>query len=274
MTVRYRNMTANELPLVLDWAAAEGWNPGLDDATPFYRADPQGFFVAKSDGKIVAAISVVNHNPDLAFLGLYLCRSEFRGRGIGFGLWQHALSHAGTRTVGLDGVAAQQANYARSGFVLVGSTSRYSGRLAGRPDRIIRCADTNDHAAILQLDANANGYARPEFLGAWLLPSTTRTTLIDTEMQGFVTIRKCREGAKIGPLVAPDADRALVLAQAALSVCPADSVAIDLPDSAVGFRARLIAHGFSPGFSTARMFRGPAPVAGPNLQAIATMEVG
>ncbi len=28
-----RAMNAQEAALALDWAAAEGWNPGLDDAT-------------------------------------------------------------------------------------------------------------------------------------------------------------------------------------------------------------------------------------------------
>ncbi|MCB1350353.1 MAG: GNAT family N-acetyltransferase, partial [Maritimibacter sp.] len=82
---------ADEIGTVLDWAAAEGWNPGLDDAAAFFAADPEGFFVTERDGAPVAAISVVNHAPDMAFLGLYLCRPEWRGQGIGFALWQHAL---------------------------------------------------------------------------------------------------------------------------------------------------------------------------------------
>ena len=40
MTVRL--MTLADLAMVLDWAAAEGWNPGLDDAAAFLAADPEG----------------------------------------------------------------------------------------------------------------------------------------------------------------------------------------------------------------------------------------
>ena len=98
-----RNADLSELETVLDWAAAEGWNPGLADAEAFYTADPQGFFVAEADGAPVAAISVVNHDAKNAFLGLYICKPEVRGQGIGFALWQHALRHAGDRSVGLDG---------------------------------------------------------------------------------------------------------------------------------------------------------------------------
>src|SRR3712207_6914266 len=32
---------------ILDWAAAEGWNPGLRDADAFWAADPDGFMLAE-----------------------------------------------------------------------------------------------------------------------------------------------------------------------------------------------------------------------------------
>ncbi len=60
MSVTHRRMTKADLGLVLDWAAAEGWNPGLDDTAPFHAADPDGFFIAVEDEKILAAISVVD----------------------------------------------------------------------------------------------------------------------------------------------------------------------------------------------------------------------
>ena len=71
---RTRRMTLADLETVLEWAADEGWNPGVEDAEAFLAADPEGFFVTEDDGVPVAAISVVNHSPDFAFLGLYLCR--------------------------------------------------------------------------------------------------------------------------------------------------------------------------------------------------------
>jgi hypothetical protein len=38
-----RTMTRSELDLTVDWAAAEGWNPGLDDAECFFQTDSSGF---------------------------------------------------------------------------------------------------------------------------------------------------------------------------------------------------------------------------------------
>src|SRR5690606_13652022 len=35
------------LSMLLDWAHAEGWNPGLHDALAYHATDPGGFLVAR-----------------------------------------------------------------------------------------------------------------------------------------------------------------------------------------------------------------------------------
>ena len=37
-----RTMSRDEVALAVDWAAQEGWNPGLHDAQTFRVADPGG----------------------------------------------------------------------------------------------------------------------------------------------------------------------------------------------------------------------------------------
>ena len=96
--------------IVREWAAAEGWNPGLDDAPAFFAQDPEGFFLGRVDGEPVSAISVVNYSDAYAFLGFYLVRPDLRGLGHGLATWRAGLAHAGDRTVGLDGVPDQQDN--------------------------------------------------------------------------------------------------------------------------------------------------------------------
>ncbi|OCX66807.1 GNAT family N-acetyltransferase [Thioclava sp. SK-1] len=273
----YRTATAQELTQILQWARAEGWNPGLDDATAFYAADPIGTFVAEVDETIIAAITVVNHNDDFAFLGLYLCQPDWRGKGIGFALWSFALDHAQSRIVGLDGVAAQQANYAKSGFVRQGATRRYCGHIAPEPGLGIRRISPGDIPACLTLDTASNGFARPDFMTAWLTETDSRYTVVLDHGQGpdgLATIRRCEDGVKIGPVIAPDTDSAMTLIRAALHECPAQTLYLDLPDVAHGLAARLHVLGFKVTFETARMYRGTAPLPGPHLHAIATMELG
>jgi predicted N-acetyltransferase YhbS len=273
----FRTATLSDVALMLDWAAAEGWNPGLDDAAAFHATDPEGFFVAETGGAPVAAISVVNHSDSFAFLGFYICRPDWRGKGIGFALWQHALAHAGDRTVGLDGVADQEANYARSGFVRVGASVRFEGQLIPETSPRARPVTDDDHEALAVLDAEANGVTRTSFLVGWISDTATRRSLVletGNEVTGFATIRACRDGVKIGPIVAPSVSDALTLSRAALVQLRASRVVIDVPSTNTALTGALRAEGFTDTFATARMYRGAAPAMTQNLQAIATMEAG
>ena len=54
-----RAMTRQDLDRAINWAAAEGWNPGLKDADCFQAADPMGFLVGRLGGEPIASISVV-----------------------------------------------------------------------------------------------------------------------------------------------------------------------------------------------------------------------
>ncbi|MBE3638384.1 GNAT family N-acetyltransferase [Mangrovicoccus algicola] len=278
--MRFRTAaTPAEIALVLDWARAEGWNPGLEDAAAFHAADPGGIFLAEQDGAPVAAISVINHSDTFAFLGLYLCLPAFRGRGIGHALWTHALAHAGERTVGLDGVAAQEANYARSGFVRQGATLRMAGPAPIGEAPGLRPAGGTDLAAIAALDLAATGVARPRFLAAWLMQARSRRSIVldrDGRVAGVATARLCGEGCKIGPVIAPDADAAWTLIAGAAAALSAQRVILDVPEWQDALTGRLAAAGFATTFATARMYRGPAPApaAGGTQHAIATMELG
>ena len=276
--MKMRTMTPADLDLAIDWAAGEGWNPGLEDAAAFWAADPDGFFVTERDGAPIAAISVVNLDPGFAFLGLYICRPEWRGQGIGMALWQHALRHAGNRTIGLDGVAAQQANYAKSGFARTGATRRLEGTVGHEDSADIRMMTPADLPALLALDERANGYARPTFLTGWVAPLETRRTLVLEGADGpagFATIRRCRSGAKIGPVVAPDADAALRLIRAAAGLFPdTGPVIVDVPDSNKALGQRLAEAGMVETFATARMYKGTPPPATALLHAPATLELG
>lgn len=276
--IRHRRMELGDLVTVLGWAAAEGWNPGQEDAAAFLAADPDGFFLAEEDGRPVAAISVVAHSDAMAFLGLYLCVPDRRGRGIGKALWDHALTHAGARTVGLDGVPDQQANYAASGFVTAGATRRFEGAWPARPDPAIGPAEPEELPALIALDAAALGYAKPSFLRSWCAPTPTRRTLVQRGAPGpagFATWRRCGHGVKIGPLVAGDPAGALALIGAvAAETGEAGPLVLDVPDAQGALTDACRAAGMACSFTTARMYRGPAPQAGPQVAAAGTLELG
>ena len=127
-------MSPVDIDRAVEWAAAEGWNPGLSDASCFATVNPGGFIGCWLEDWMIASISVINYSPSFAFLGFYIVEAPYRGQGYGYRLWRHAVQHAGERLVGLDGVFAEQNNYRRSGFELAHRNVRYGGCLPANLD--------------------------------------------------------------------------------------------------------------------------------------------
>ena len=268
---RFRTAKRDELDRILDWAAAEGWNPGLGDAAAFWAADPEGFFIALDGDQPVAAISVVNHSDTFAFLGLYIVTPPYRGRGIGYGLWQDALAHAGNRTIGLDGVPEQQANYEVSGFRQAGGTTRYSAKVAAQASTKIRLATKADIPALNAKEAAATGIEKHSYLSTWFTNTKDRKTIVADH--GFCTIRQCKDGAKIGPLLASDPQTAHQLIQHAASLF-GPMVTVDVPNASTQLSTLAEDLGMEAGFQTARMYLGKAPVQIAKLFAVTSLELG
>jgi hypothetical protein len=80
-TFTIRTMRPAEISLVVDWAAAEGWNPGAADAACFASVDAEGFLIGELDGTPAATVSCVNYDERFAFLGFYIVRADLRGKG-------------------------------------------------------------------------------------------------------------------------------------------------------------------------------------------------
>lgn len=277
-SLRIAPMTPGDLGTAIDWAAAEGWNPGLEDAAAFLAADPAGFLMGWLADEPVTAISVVRHSDSFGFLGFYLCRPEFRGGGYGMTTWVTGMDHLGARTVGLDGVPAQQSNYESSGFSLAHHTRRHSGNVRGVAHEGVRRATARDIPVMLELDRRIGGADRVPYFSAWVGAAETRLTLV-AEEQGQIsaigTIRTCREGHKIGPLFAPDADLARRLIESLVAAADAQAIMIDVPDpnaDGVELAGEL---GLEPVFSCARMYRGAAPARDlPRIFGETTFELG
>ncbi|MEH3148409.1 MAG: GNAT family N-acetyltransferase [Methylobacterium frigidaeris] len=257
-----RTMSPEDLALVLDWAAAEGWNPGLSDAAAFHAADPGGFLVAVDGDVPVGAISVVAYGEAFGFLGLYLVRPDRRGQGVGTALWTAGLARLGARGVGLDGVVAQQANYARSGFAALHRTLRVSGVPDLPAGPAAQPWDGAGFSEIAAFDAEHFGAPRDAFLRGWLAAPGHRVAVSrrDGRIDGYGVVRPCREGFKVGPLFAASRPTAEDLfAALAAGAGPGATLVLDVPEPNRDGLALARAHGLTPAFETARMVRGPAP---------------
>ncbi|MBC5781693.1 GNAT family N-acetyltransferase [Ramlibacter sp. USB13] len=275
-----RTMTRDEVAQAIDWAAQEGWNPGLHDHETFHAADPGGFFVGLLDDEPVASLSVVKYGARFAFLGLYIVRPGFRGRGLGWALWQHGMGTAAGRRVGLDGVVAQQDNYRKSGFALAWRNVRYEGRggPAMAPDARLHRLDSLPFESVRACDQPFFPAERGAFLAGWLRQAdATGLGWVEAgAMRGFGVIRACRRGWKIGPLVADtEAIADALFAGLASHAAPEEPVYLDIPEPNAAALALTRRHGMRMVFETARMYTGQAPaVPMDRLYGITSFELG
>jgi RimJ/RimL family protein N-acetyltransferase len=260
-----RPLRPEEVGLALDWAAAEGWNPGLSDGPCFLTQDPEAFLLVEVEGEPAAVISAARYGAGFGFIGFYICRPGMRGQGHGWAVWQAAMQRLQGQLIGLDGVVAQQENYQRSGFALAWRNIRYQAEQALAPEAsqegVIPAAGL-PLAEIAALDSRAFPAPRDGFWGAWIAaPGHVALALRrGTRLSGFAVLRPCRSGAKIGPLLAEDPDAARTLFAALLARAPVGPVALDLPEPNADARAMAEAAGMAPVFETARMYAGgPAP---------------
>jgi hypothetical protein len=241
------------------WAAAEGWNPAPDDAQRFLAADPGAFLATERDGEIVATVSCALHSDSFAFIGFYIVRDGLRGSGLGHPLFTRALERAGERVVGLDGVLEQQGSYERRGFVVAHRNVRWRVRGGGeRPEGLgdLGSIDADELAAY---DEAVAGYPRPRFLRAWTSRPEGHALAVtrDRSLAGYGIVRACRDGMKIGPLFADDAQAAETLLRGLLAAAgEGTDVFIDMPAANPHAERLRESRAMEPAFETARMYRG------------------
>ncbi|SDB07075.1 GNAT family N-acetyltransferase [Bauldia litoralis] len=257
-----RPASRQDLATMTDWAATEGWNPGLHDADAFFPTDPEGFLIGWLGDKPVTCISVVAYDDAYGFLGFYIAHPDHRGQGHGIATWNAGIERLGKRTIGLDGVVDQQPNYARSGFNLAQRNVRFAGVPGLEPagdHPLVELADLSPDLSAY--DADLVPAPRDGFLRHWVNPEHRRTLgyVEDGRIRGYGTIRPCREGHKIGPLFADTPTVAEALFNGLVGPEGGGAVMIDVPEpngEAVALAGRL---GLQPVFETARMYRGAAP---------------
>ncbi len=250
--------------IAVEWAAKEGWNPGLHDTPCFYATDSNGFLIGFLGDEPVSCISAVAYDQNFAFLGFYIVKPEYRGKGYGLKLWNTAMAYLQTRNIGLDGVVEQQANYKKSGFKLAYSNIRYEGTAKPTAERFPELVSLSEvpFDDIARYDAGLFPAPRPQFLQRWVKQpeSLALAALHDGKVSGYSVIRKCRNGYKIGPLFADTTDLANKLFLALNNyVDPETKIYLDTPE--VNLAAVQLAenHGMKKVFGTARMYTKSQP---------------
>ena len=278
--VQFRVMTRAEVSTAVAWAAAEGWNPGLSDAECFYPVDPDGFFCAEADGKIVGTVSMVNYNDRFSFAGFYVVDPAYRAHGIGMELYHHSLRHAGSRIVGADGVVAMVEKYQKDGGLFLHyNNARYEGIGGGAdPEGLTPIRDV-DFGMLADYDAVHFPAPRERFLRCWICQKGHYgLAQLDSngKIAGYGVRRICQKGYKIGPLFARDQATAERILDGLVSGIPGEQFYLDIPVPNVAAVALVQDRKMTPVFFTARLYstRDPIPLPLDEIFGVTTFELG
>ena len=273
-----RNIFNNELQKVTDWAKLEGFAPGFDDISIYRNTDKQGIWVGCLDNEPVGSIACVKYNSSYGFIGLFIVKKEFRNKGYGVRLWQHALNYLKEiQCIGLEAAPNRIDDYQKWGFKKSSITNRW--KLFGYdqmpknkfykdtyPDfDVVPVADISSEA-VLNYDSQREPSPRPHFLNDWLNNSygTVKVLLDKNGMcHGFGRIRPCilknnQRGLRIGPLLADTPPLAELLIRELIEES-ADEILLDCPGLNPYANYLLSNLGFLEISKTYRMYKGIQP---------------
>lgn len=287
--LQIRPLERDDITAVTDWARREGFTPGAGDVAIYRHTDRQGIWMGWLGSERVGCITGVRYTADYGFLGLYLVRPEWRGRGYGLQLWRHAMEHlADLPCIGLEAAIDRVDDYARWGFVPATPTTRWqiiSDGEMGSPLETegwqLLSGDAIPERAVQCFDAQREPSPRPHFLSQWLHhPAGDVLALVDAEgvCHGFGRIRPCLllhgEGWRIGPLMAETVQAASQLLQGLLHR-HAGVVLIDAPGGNAMAAPLLKSLQFRAIGTTVRMYRGALPsVSLRDVYGLACLELG
>jgi len=258
--ISIRRMSRDDVRLAVEWAAGEGWNPGVCDADSFYEADPNGFFIAELNRKPVGSISAVSYDDTFGFMGFYIVKKDLRHLGIGMKLWNASLEYMGDRTIGGDGVVAMLEKYAQYDFRIAHFNARYEGIGTVSGPSLNEISGVS-FAELEHYDRSFFPAPRTAFLKSWISRTGTRGRLVveNGSIVGYGVIRPCYRGFKIAPLFADSPEIASELFDSLSALAGGRPIFLDIPvcnEAAVQLVER---QGMNRVFETARIYRGTPP---------------
>ncbi len=268
---------------LINWAAAEGWNPGLNDAELFYNTDPNGFYGYFLDEEMIAGGSIVSYNGKFGFMGLFIVKDEFRTQGIGRKIWHERKILLQKRlepnaAKGMDGVVAMQKFYNKGGFKMAFRDIRF-GRKGENFEFDINISPIKkeDLAAIYTYDEKCFGVPRKNFLEPWIFQENAHSFKIEKEghLCGFAVLRKTLEGYKVGPLFADDFVSAEALYRTCLTLAKGENVYLDISENHELANKLVKKYNANYVFECARMYCGAPPkIALEKVFGITSFELG
>jgi predicted N-acetyltransferase YhbS len=272
--IRLRRLTIADLPTAHRLSRAVRWPHRIEDWQFALRLGAG--YAAEIDGRVVGTALYWRFGRRHATLGMVIVAPEWQRQGLGDRLVRSALARLSDRSVLLHSTPEGSALYERLGFVKFGELRQYQGAAGPVPvsalasGERVRPLGRRDGAILSALDARAAGMPRSAVVAALLETASGIVLDREGEATGFALQRRFGRGQLIGPVVAPDAERAKALIGHWIGRRAGMFVRIDVPtDSGIAdWLEGLGLHNVGP---VAAMVRGPVPQRGEHARIFAAI---
>lgn len=214
------------LPGALRLSQQAGWPHRMDD-WGLNAAVSQGVAAVAGDRVVGTALCTV-FGP-VALLNMIIVDQAMRGQGLGRGLMEVAMAHAGQREMRLVATAEGIPLYENLGFVACGMIRQHQGVVrdvvqSTPPATPVTSGSRDDLGRLAPMDQIATGLQREK-----LLHLIARQGEVLLAERGFALLRDFGRGRVVGPVVARDAQTAQALIAEAARRTAGSFLRIDLP---------------------------------------------
>jgi ribosomal protein S18 acetylase RimI-like enzyme len=231
MPTRYRKFARADVAAAHRLSLEVGWPHRLEDWKFLQRLGTG--HVALEDGEVVGTILTWKHDRANASLGMVIVKPDRQGRGIGRRLMRLALRDLTGRAVMLNATPAGQPLYEKLGFKPFDRVEQHQGNAAKvrvvplAAGERLRPVGASDVARLVALATRAAGISRARLLRRLLESGEGIVLARADEVLGFAVLRRFGRGYAIGPVVAPDTERAQALASHWIAMHPGRFVRVD-----------------------------------------------
>ena len=272
MPVKYRKFARKDVAAAHRLSLEYAWPHRLED-WKFVQRLGSGY-VATEEASVIGTILTWKHDTRNASLGMVIVSPERQGRGIGKELMRRALRDLPRCSVMLNGTQAGTPLYEKLGFAAVGAIEQHQGLAEPVPAAALprgerlRPMGAGDVTEVVALATRAAGVPRARVMKSLLEIARGIVLARGDEVIGFALFRRFGRGYAIGPVIAPDVERAKALIGHWVASHPGRFLRIDI-DAASGLSPWLEAIGLKKAGRVITMVKGTAPKADPFLRTFA-----
>ena len=241
--------------MAVEWAAAEGWNPGLHDPACFSTADPAGF-VGVWRGEPVACISAVAQRRTLRLHRPLHRETRVPRKGFGIRTWQPAC-YLGDRNISPMG-RGPAGEHRKSGFELAYRNIRWRGargrHRCARGGSGRRALEQLPRSPVLSVGARGSSPPGSRAAGCRCARDDRRRPCRRLRCRA----RRCRTAARSARF-SPTTRASPLVPYALAARMPGEVIVLDVPETNPAAVALAERHGMTSVFETARMYTKDAP---------------